>query len=103
VKFDLPYANLTQAQKNTLKAALASAKGRDDQTLSLTIGATTYTNLGLDSDEWSATESETTRYAGPVSLSQQIGQNRGRPPWTGLAVLCICGHSRLRRGDGAPS
>jgi hypothetical protein len=75
VKFDLPYANLTQSQKNTLKSALASAKGRDNQTLSLTIGATTYTNLGLDSDEWSATESVTTRYAGPVSLSQQIGQN----------------------------
>ena len=40
--------------KNTLKAYAASAKGGFDTTGSLTIGATTYTNLSLDSDEFAA-------------------------------------------------
>jgi hypothetical protein len=75
LKFAIPYAQLTQTQKNTVKAAFASAAGRFEQNLTLTIGATTYSNLGIDADEWAATESKTTQYAGPLKLTQQITQS----------------------------
>jgi hypothetical protein len=75
VKFSLPYAPLVQADKNTVRSAITSAKGRFDNTLSLTLGATTYTNLGLDDDEWIATEVQPTMYSAPVKLTQAIAQN----------------------------
>jgi hypothetical protein len=75
IKVAIPYAQLTQAQKNTVKGAFASAAGRFEQNLTLTLGATTYLNLGIDADEWSATESKTTQYAGPLRLTQSITQS----------------------------
>jgi hypothetical protein len=75
VRFEVPYAALTQAQKNTVLAAVTSAKGQFDTTLSLTVGATTYTNLSLDSDDFTARESKTTQYEAPLKLSQVVGQN----------------------------
>jgi hypothetical protein len=75
VKLSLPYGSLVQADKNTVKGAITSAKGRFDNTLSLTIGGTTYTNLGLDDDEWVATENRTTVYSAPIKLTQAIAQN----------------------------
>lgn len=74
VKFALPYASLTQAQKNTILAFITSTKGRSNATLALTLDGTTYTNMCLDSDEWAATENPTTQYAGPIKLSQTIPQ-----------------------------
>jgi hypothetical protein len=75
VKFALPYAQLTQTQKNTVKTAISAAKGRFDNTLTLTLGAITYTNHGIDLDEWAATEAKTTQYAAPLKLTQAITQN----------------------------
>lgn len=74
VKFSIPYPALSQAQKNTLLAAITSAKGGFDTTLQLTLGATNYTNLSLDSDDFLATESSSMMYDAPVKLSQTIGQ-----------------------------
>jgi hypothetical protein len=74
VKFEIPYTGMSQTQKNTVKGAMASAKGRSSTNLQLTLGGITYTNLCLDSDEWIATESETTAYDGPMKLSQTIPQ-----------------------------
>ena len=73
-KFDIPYSAMSQAQKNTVKSAMASAKGRFSTNLQLTLGAVSYTNLSLDADEWSARESETMQYDGPMKLSQTIPQ-----------------------------
>jgi hypothetical protein len=75
VHFELPYANLNQSDKNTTKTSFTLAKGRFDNTLSLTIGSATYGSLGFDSDEWSATESVTTQYSAPVKLMQALTQS----------------------------
>jgi hypothetical protein len=103
VKFEIPYANLTQAQKNTVKAAVTSANGQFDTTLTLTLGATTYTNLSLDSDDFVATESMNTIYAAPLKLSQIISQgispgglNSGFPRLTN-GVLGILPFSQGKR------
>ncbi len=75
VRLELPYAHLSHAQKDVVKAAITSAKGRFDQTLSLTLFGTTVTNLGLDADEWAALENPTTQYTAPLKLTQSIMQN----------------------------
>jgi len=79
VKVKLPYAYLTQAQKNTLKTAVSSAKGRFDQTLALSLpyggSLATFSNFGLDADEWSAVEARTGQYSGPVKLTQSVTQS----------------------------
>lgn len=74
VRFELPYAKMTQSQKNTIKAAVTSAKGQFDTTLSLVLGATTYTNLSLDADDFEAVESVTKQYNAPLRLTQTIPQ-----------------------------
>jgi len=75
VKFELPYAVISQAAKNTVKTAVTSAKGQFDTTLSLTLNGVTYANLSLDSDVFSATEKITTQYDAPLKLTQAITQN----------------------------
>lgn len=77
VKFQLPYGQMTQSQKNTLLGSglVTVAKGRFNTALSLTVGSTTWTNLVQDSDEWTAAEGKTTQYAAPLSISQTITQN----------------------------
>jgi hypothetical protein len=74
-RFELNYTKLSQTQKNTIKAAITSAKGAFDSTLTLTLGGTTYTNLSIDSDEWAATEATTTQYSAPLKVSQSLSQN----------------------------
>lgn len=74
VKFEIPYPALTQAQKNTVKDAVRTAKGQFATTLTLTLGGITYTNLSLDSDTFEAVESITTQYSAPLKLSQVIPQ-----------------------------
>jgi hypothetical protein len=79
IKVAIPYAQLTQAQKNTVKAAFAGAAGRFEQNLEISLpfggSLATFFNLGIDADEWAATESKTTQYNGPLRLTQSITQN----------------------------
>lgn len=75
IQVELPYAGMTQAQKNTVLSAVTAAKGSFDTTLTLTLGAITYANLNLDSDEFAAVESKTTQYNAPLKLSQTITQS----------------------------
>ena len=75
LRIELPYAMMTQAQKNTVKGDITSAKGRSDQTLGLTVFGVPLTDFGIDSDEWIATEARTTQYAAPLKLTQSILQN----------------------------
>jgi hypothetical protein len=76
IAFELPYANLSQAEKNTVKAAVDAAAGQSNTTLSVTFGGgVTFTNLSLDSDEFAGTESKTTQYAAPLKVSQVLTQN----------------------------
>lgn len=92
VQFSLPYGKLSQAQKNTLLAYWTTSKGGYDTTGSLTLGAITYTNLNLDSDEFAAIENPTTQYAGPVTLSQSLTQNL-TPGTPGLAFPTLANGS----------
>lgn len=79
VSVELPYSNLTKTQKDSVKSAVSSAKGRFDNTLQISLpfsgSLATFFNFGLDSDEWTATEGRTTIYGGPVKLTQSITQS----------------------------
>ncbi len=75
VKFDLTWGALIQSEKNTLKSFADAAKGRDDASSTLTFRGTTYTNLGLDSDTFSAVENTTTQYDVKMTFSQAITQD----------------------------
>lgn len=75
VKFSIPYGALTMAQKNTVRDAFDDALGAASTDITLAFGGTTYTNLSLDSDVFSAIENVTTQYDGPLVLSQVIGQS----------------------------
>lgn len=88
VSFELPYQKLIQAQKDALKLAFTAAAGQFSTTVSLTLGATTYTNLSYDSDEFAATESKTTQYNAPLKLSQAITQTLS-PGTAGLAFPAL--------------
>jgi hypothetical protein len=88
VKIAIPYAQMTQAQKNTVKAAFTGAAGRFEQNLEISLpfggSLATFFNFGMDADEWAATESKTTQYAGPMRLTQSITQSLS-PGTPGLA------------------
>lgn len=88
VSFSLPYANLTLAQKDTVQAAVTAAQGQFATNISLTLGATTYTNLSLDSDDFAALTTKPTRWSGPLKLSQPITQNLS-PGTPGLAFPAL--------------
>jgi hypothetical protein len=82
VQFEVPFANLSQTQKNALKAWLATAKGSFDTTGEITgpLGAglgglVTYFNLELDSDEFAASQNGPLVYSAPLKLSQSLTQN----------------------------
>ena len=55
VNFSLPYAGLSQTQKNTIRTAISHAKGRFATDLSIAFLGTTYTNMSIDLDRWRAT------------------------------------------------
>jgi hypothetical protein len=80
VRFSLTYAALTQAQKNTLRDAIDSAKGAAATDITLTLGGTTYTRLSLDSDIFVASEDTTLQYNCPLTLSQTVGQDLSPGP-----------------------
>lgn len=84
IEFSLPYAQLTQAQKDTVEAAITAAQGQFAANITLTLGATTYTNLSLDSDDFAALTTNPTRWSGPLKVSQPITQNLS-PGTPGLA------------------
>jgi hypothetical protein len=96
VKIELPYAQLTQTQKNTVKTAFTAALGRNDQTLSASLpyggSLATFFNFGIDSDQWAATESKTTQYSGPLKLTQQFTQSLG-PGTAGTAFPALANGS----------
>lgn len=75
VRFEFPYDQLRQADKNTLKAAFVSAKGQFTTGLTATLGATTYTDLSFDEDEFNAVEAQTTQYGVKWVLTQTLAQN----------------------------
>jgi hypothetical protein len=74
VRFEFHYDPIRQGDKNTLKAAFASAKGQFATNLSAT-PATEYDYLSLDADEFSATEQKTTQYGIRWTLTQTLPQN----------------------------
>ncbi|HEX4138368.1 MAG TPA: hypothetical protein VHY84_27405 [Bryobacteraceae bacterium] len=92
IQFDIPYSKLSQAQKNTLKSYVATARGGFDTTGSLVLGAITYTNLILDSDEFSSIESKPAQYGASLKLSQVVTQNFS-PGTPGLAFPTLANGS----------
>jgi len=68
--FSLEYSKLVQSDKDAIRAAVASAKGTFDSSLSLTLGATTYGNLALEDDSWTGAEHESTQYGTALRLRQ---------------------------------
>jgi hypothetical protein len=93
IQFEIPYAKLNRAQKDTVKTAVTTAQGQARTDLTLTLGSTTYTGLSLDSDEFTGTENETLLYDAPLRLSQVVTQNLapGTPglPFPTLANGCM--------------
>jgi hypothetical protein len=76
VRLELPTNRLSQADKDTLKAAFVSAKGQFASDLRLT----TYQHwdyLSFDSDEFVAVESRSTRYDVKWSLTSTLAVNYG--------------------------
>ncbi|CAB4130949.1 hypothetical protein UFOVP130_47 [uncultured Caudovirales phage] len=90
LRFEIPYGHLSQSQKNSVKAAVTSAKGQFDTGLTLTLGGTTYTGLSLDSDEFAGREYSNTRYEAPLKLSQTIAQSLS-PGTAGTAFPALAG------------
>jgi hypothetical protein len=73
--FQLPYAILSQAQKNVIKNAVTGSLGQYGTDLTLTLGPDTYDNLSLDSDSFIGSENKSTYYDAPLSLTQTVTQN----------------------------
>jgi hypothetical protein len=74
VRFELGYNPLVQADKDTLKAALTSAKGEFSADLSLTTDIE-FDNLSLDSDEFVAVEEKATQYGVKWAVTQTLAQS----------------------------
>lgn len=102
VQFQLPFMRMTQAQKNTFKASLVSAKGEFFTTWSLTTDQT-YNNLSLDSDEFSAAEQNTTRYNAQWTLTQVMpqsfspGASGGAYPTLSTGMICQLVYTQKER------
>ncbi|HVY93919.1 MAG TPA: hypothetical protein VHA14_14260 [Bryobacteraceae bacterium] len=103
VNFSIPYAGLSQSQKNTIRTAVSSAKGRFATDLSISFLGTTYTNMSIDADQWWATENKPTVYAAPIRIVQTIAQNLS-PGTPGLAfptlangAMCLVPYSEGKR------
>lgn len=79
IKASLNYGGMNQAQKNTVKSAFSGAQGKLSQGLSLSLpfasSITSFSNFGIDNDEWTATESNSMLYDGPLELSQSVSQS----------------------------
>lgn len=84
VSFEIAYDQLTLAQKDALRAAFTAAGGQFSTTVTLTLGATTYTDLSYDSDQFAANEAKPTIYHAPLKLSQTVTQSLS-PTTPGLA------------------
>jgi hypothetical protein len=103
VNFSLPYAGLSQTQKNAIRTAVSNAKGRFATDLSISFLGTTYTNMSIDVDKWRATETKPTQYSAPVKLVQTIAQNLspGAPggafPTLANGALCVLPYTEAKR------
>lgn len=74
VRFEFGFNPILQADKTTLKAALAAAMGQFATDRTATTD-TAYTNLSSDADEFAAVEQNHTLYGVQWSLSQTLPQN----------------------------
>lgn len=75
VRFEFPYNPLTKTQKDTLKSAFTSAKGKYSSIISATLGATEYDYLAFESDEFAAAEQHPTLYGVKWTVMQTLPQN----------------------------
>ena len=102
VHFELSYPQLSQSEKNTLKAALTSAKGQFATDRSLTT-TDTFTNLSCDSDEFSALEQVSRQYGVRWNWTQTLPQNfspgvSGGPyPVLGTTAPCVLPYTQKKR------
>jgi hypothetical protein len=69
-KLSLPYGSLLATDKNNQLSFFASQKGRFDTTISVTIGAITYTNMTLLSDVFSIKNGKPLQYDTQIDLRQ---------------------------------
>ena len=74
VQFTFGYNPMDVTNKDTLKSAFSTAKGQFKKDFEATTD-TTYTNLSMDEDEFSATEERSTIYGARWTLTQVIAQN----------------------------
>lgn len=74
LQFEFQYKPISQADKNTLKSFFNTVKGAAGIDLSLSTDIS-YSNMSLDSDEFSATEEGSTLYGAGWTLSQVVPQN----------------------------
>lgn len=75
VRFEFNYDLLSKTDKNTLKAAFESAKGQFSTDRYATIDGVQYNNLSFDSDEFQATETQSTIYGSKWTLTQAVSQD----------------------------
>src|SRR5678815_3603321 len=68
--FVLPYTNLIPAEVTLIRSFFNSQKGQFDSTWSLTLGATTYTNLCFEDDDLSFNEQDSMLYSSTLRCRQ---------------------------------
>ena len=107
LRFEFGFNPVTQAQKNTLKAAFNSAKGEftgGNGSAGLTVTTDqTYTDLGFDADEFAATEKVPTQYGVKWALNQALPQNLspgasgGAYPLLGVGAMSLLPYTQKLR------
>ncbi len=92
-RFILPYSRIDSTDLATMRAAMASAKGQYDTTLTLTLGSTTYSNLTMEDDRFTVTEEDETRTTVAFGLKLRQTANRGNaaPSWSSSFPAMACG------------
>jgi hypothetical protein len=90
VRFELPFNPVNQADKNTLKAALVSAKGQFATDRTVTTDQT-YSYLSLDIDEFAAVEQNNTQYSVKWTVTQTLPQNLSPGSSGGAYPTCANG------------
>lgn len=102
VHFELPYVPVSKAEKNTLKAALVSAKGQFSTDRTLTTTAT-FTDLSFDADEFQGVEQSSTQYGVKWAVSQCLpqdfspGASGGAYPVLTTSAICILPYTQKKR------
>jgi hypothetical protein len=94
-KLSLPYGSLLATDKNNQVSFFASQKGRFDTTISVTLGANTYTNMTLLSDVFSVRNGAPLQYDTQIDLRQVknsgfIWSNPVGPAFPTLSVGVRC-------------